>query len=249
MQRIAAEVGYSETAFAAPQGDGFRVRYFAPVGEVAFCGHATIALGSVLGAQFGAKTYMLHLNTATISVEALRADDGWGAKLISPPTSHTVIAEADLDAALALFRLGRPDLDPAIPPAIIKGGATHLLIVLRDRAALAAMRYNMQDGAALMRRMSVTTIMLVHRESETVIHARNAFAAFGVYEDPATGAAAAAFAGYLRDTGIQSLPFVIRQGDDMGSPSMIHVTPRPGQGAEVEIAGATRSLSVRPPRR
>jgi len=47
MQRIAADVGYSETAFAAPQGDGFRVRYFAPQAEVPFCGHATIALGCV----------------------------------------------------------------------------------------------------------------------------------------------------------------------------------------------------------
>ena len=45
MQRIAAEVGFSETAFAAPLGDGrWRVRYFVPESEVPFCGHATIAL-------------------------------------------------------------------------------------------------------------------------------------------------------------------------------------------------------------
>ena len=44
MQRIAAEIGYSETAFAAPLGDGWRVRYFSPESEVPFCGHATIAL-------------------------------------------------------------------------------------------------------------------------------------------------------------------------------------------------------------
>ena len=45
MQRLAAEVGFSETAFAAPSGDGFRVRYFSPETEVPFCEHATIALG------------------------------------------------------------------------------------------------------------------------------------------------------------------------------------------------------------
>lgn len=45
MQAIAAEVGFSETAFAAPEGDAWRVRYFSPAMEVPFCGHATIALG------------------------------------------------------------------------------------------------------------------------------------------------------------------------------------------------------------
>ncbi len=69
MQRIATEVGYSETAFAAPEDQGWRVRYFAPVGEVAFCGHATIALGATLAARFGDGTYALQLNEAGISVE------------------------------------------------------------------------------------------------------------------------------------------------------------------------------------
>ena len=49
MQRIAAEVGYSETAFAAPWDDAFVVRYFSPETEVPFCGHATIALRSEKG--------------------------------------------------------------------------------------------------------------------------------------------------------------------------------------------------------
>src|SRR5580765_7402767 len=53
MLRIAAEVGYSETAFLAPDGSGlagrYRVRYFSPLAEVPFCGHATIATGVALG--------------------------------------------------------------------------------------------------------------------------------------------------------------------------------------------------------
>jgi PhzF family phenazine biosynthesis protein len=44
MQAVAAEVGFSETVFAAPQDGGWRVRYFAPRAEIPFCGHATIAL-------------------------------------------------------------------------------------------------------------------------------------------------------------------------------------------------------------
>ena len=51
MRAVAAEVGYSETAFACPAGDAWRVRYFSPESEVPFCGHATIALGAALEKQ------------------------------------------------------------------------------------------------------------------------------------------------------------------------------------------------------
>src|SRR5690606_12669144 len=58
MQRIAAEVGYSETAFLAPaSGDAWEVRYFSPLAEVPFCGHATIASGVVLGRRYGSGNY------------------------------------------------------------------------------------------------------------------------------------------------------------------------------------------------
>src|ERR1700730_16976003 len=53
MQTVAAEVGYSETVFAAPTDRGWRVRYFAPKVEVDFCGHASIALGAALALRQG----------------------------------------------------------------------------------------------------------------------------------------------------------------------------------------------------
>ena len=70
MRRIAAEVGYSETAFAVPDGaaEHWRVRYFSPESEVAFCGHATIALGAALARHSGDGRYHLKLNTAEITV-------------------------------------------------------------------------------------------------------------------------------------------------------------------------------------
>ncbi|WP_322096789.1 PhzF family phenazine biosynthesis protein, partial [Pelagibius sp.] len=64
MQRIAAEVGFSETAFAAPHGEGWRVRYFSPESEVPFCGHATIALGAALAMAQGDGVFSLTLNDA-----------------------------------------------------------------------------------------------------------------------------------------------------------------------------------------
>jgi PhzF family phenazine biosynthesis protein len=46
MQRLAAELGFSETVFAVREKDAWRARYFSPEAEVPFCGHATIALGA-----------------------------------------------------------------------------------------------------------------------------------------------------------------------------------------------------------
>ena len=61
MLSIAAEVGYSETAFltpppadlGAPSGRGYTVRYFSPLAEVAFCGHATVATAVALAERIG----------------------------------------------------------------------------------------------------------------------------------------------------------------------------------------------------
>ena len=69
MQRIAAELGFSETVFAQPQGQAWRVRYFSPENEVPFCGHATIALGAALARQQGSGSFELILNKARITVQ------------------------------------------------------------------------------------------------------------------------------------------------------------------------------------
>ena len=243
MQNIAADVGFSETAFAAPSGDGFRVRYFAPEAEVPFCGHATIALGAALGAAYGAGDYALILNDTAISVTAYRKGPNWGAQLVSPPTSHRAIDDDALTAFLDLFGWTRDDLEPTIEPSFVNGGADHLVLPLVRPEQLRDMRYDFATGAALMQQHKLVTINLIWRETIRRVHSRNPFAGHGVYEDPATGAAAAALAGYLRDMGIQSTPFEVVQGVDMGSPSQLHVTPREGTGAPVEISGLTRSLS------
>ena len=72
MRRIAADVGFSETAFAMPQGAGWRVRYFSPASEVPFCGHATIALGAALAARMGDGVFALQLNDAAITVGGMQ---------------------------------------------------------------------------------------------------------------------------------------------------------------------------------
>ena len=245
MQAIAAAVGYSETAFAAPVDDAWRVRYFAPEIEIPFCGHASIALGAALAAREGDGLFRLRLNDATIVVEGRGDAGGMGAALVSPPTHSEPASQELVDRALGLFSYGREALDRHLPPAVIDAGARHLLLAVRSRALLAGMRYDIKEGRALMLANDFATISLVHAETATRFHARNAFAAGGVYEDPATGAAAAALAGYLRDLGWPHGGAIeIIQGEDMGIPSLLRAEVTPERAAGIRVSGLVRRIAM-----
>ena len=246
MRRIAAEIGYSETAFAAPDGEtgSWRVRYFSPESEVPFCGHATIALGAALAEHSGPGRFGLRLNDAKISVEAAAGESGYIAALQSPPTRSGPPRPGLVDRALALFGYHAGQLDPALPVAEIHAGADHLVLALRSRDDLRAMSYDLEAGRDLMREFGLVTIMLVHARAVTEFDVRNAFASGGVLEDPATGAAAAAFAGYLRDLGWPHGNRIrITQGEDMGARSLIEATFDDEPGSSIRVSGATRMIA------
>lgn len=243
MQGIAAQVGFSETAFAAPDGDNWRVRYFSPETEVPFCGHATIALGAALVRQFGDGIFPLTLNQASITVEGFRDGVNVAAALQSPPTRSKAASPELVAEALALFGYAPGDLEPAIPPALIHGGADHLVLALKSREALAAMRYDLKAGQALMRREGLVTILLAYAETPRLFHTRNPFASGGVYEDPATGASTAAFAGYLRDIGWPHGGAIdVVQGEDMGMRSRLHADIPPDPGSSIRVSGTARMM-------
>jgi PhzF family phenazine biosynthesis protein len=243
MQHVAAQVGFSETAFAAPQGTGWRVRYFAPTMEVPFCGHATIALGAALALRFGDGQFTLQLNDATITVEGRRDGDTITAALQSPPT-WSAPAPAELVAqALDLFGYHTGDLDPTLPPALINAGAQHLVLGLRSRELLAAMRYELEAGRALMQAAGLVTVLLAFAETSRRFHTRNPFASGGVYEDPATGAATAALGGYLRDLGWPHGGAIeIVQGEDMGRRSLLYAQIPPIPGSSIRVSGTARLM-------
>ncbi|CAN7212022.1 PhzF family phenazine biosynthesis protein [Mesorhizobium amorphae] len=244
MQRVAAEVGFSETAFAAPEGDGWRVRYFSPETEVPFCGHATIALGAGLVRQFADGIFALILNQARISVEGFRDGTNFAAALQSPPTRSKPAAPELIAETLALFGYAAEDLDPAVAPALIHGGADHLVLALKSRQALAAMTYDLKAGQELMRREGLVTILLAYAETPRLFHTRNPFASGGVYEDPATGASTAAFAGYLRDLNWPHGGSIdIVQGEDMGMRSRLHADIPPTPGSSIRVSGTARLMN------
>ncbi len=246
MLKIAADVGYSETAFLVKQAEGWRVRYFAPEREVPFCGHATIASGAALGEHFGAGTYTLYLNQGEISVSAEKSADGnFTATLQSPETWSDNAPAEYVNKVLAAFHLERDSLNPDFPVRFAFAGAKHLILTVKDHKTLSEMSYPFEVVKSLMVEADIVTINILWCESQTLFHSRNAFAPGGVYEDPATGAAAAALAGYLRDINWQGAKsFTILQGEDMGMPSRLLVQYSSKTGERVAVSGEARYIST-----
>lgn len=89
-----------------------------------------------------------------------------------------------------------------------------------------------------MHRLDLTTVQLVWRESDTVFHIRDPFPVGGVVEDPATGAAAAAFGAYTRELGLvpEDAVLTLHQGHDLGRPGELTVTLRAGD-PRIRVSG------------
>lgn len=245
MQRIATDVGYSETAFLLPRDDDAHgVRYFSPRAEVPFCGHATLATAVAHAHRHGPG--LLRLETAAGRVDVVSTlDDGVvTATLTSVRTSVAQVPAGDVDEALAALRWSGADLDPALPPRVACAGAHHLVLALHDRATLAALDYDVDRLGALMAARMWTTLQLVHRRGPTSFDARDPFPPGGVVEDPATGAAAAALGAYLRELRLIEPPvrLTVRQGHEMGRPSTLLVDVPVGDGEPVSVTGAAVAL-------
>jgi PhzF family phenazine biosynthesis protein len=252
MLKIARDVGYSETAFLRPRseaGGEYDVRYFSPEAEVPFCGHATIAAGIALAERDGPGEFVLHVNAGPVAVKTHRDPSGLAtASLTSVRPEIEQTPDDVLSEALSALRWRREELDPALPSRIAYAGARHLILGAGSRNRLASLDYEFERLKGLMLDLDLTTVDLVWREHDDRYHARNPFPVGGVYEDPATGAAAAAFGGYLRALSLVAPPakVTILQGHDMGRPSLIVVDIPPGDGGiavigtAVPIANPTR---------
>ncbi|HEX5905978.1 MAG TPA: PhzF family phenazine biosynthesis protein, partial [Propionibacteriaceae bacterium] len=122
-------------------------------------------------------------------------------------------------------------------------GSQHLILVTKTRERLADLDYDFDALANMMRNHGLVTVHLVWPESKKRYHARNPFAGSGVVEDSATGAAAAAFGGYLRELGLigENAGFTIIQGADMGRPSEINVSLIRGEPG-IRVSGTAHRM-------
>ncbi|SHM10888.1 PhzF family phenazine biosynthesis protein [Actinacidiphila paucisporea] len=240
MLAVAAELGYSESAFLTERtGEGaYTIRYFSPKAEVSFCGHATVATAVALAERDGPGELEFATAAGTVPVSVAREGGELRATLTSVEPYVEAADPADVAEALAALGWAAADLDPALPPRIAFAGARHLVLAAATRARLADLDYDFARLGALMHRLDLTTVQLVWREADRTFHVRDPFPVGGVVEDPATGAAAAAFGAYARDLALVPADAVLTlyQGADMGRPGTLTVELRAGD-ARVRVSG------------
>ena len=231
MQVIAADVGYAETVFnteAAVDGDARRnrVRYFSPIAEVPFCGHATIALAVALSGVHGTGIFTFDTAVGPVSIESAGRGAGLTASFTSVEPRVAEFAAGVLDALLGLLGVGRDDLDPAYPPMVAFAGNWHPIMVFADRKTFDSFVFDPEPMRTLMDAQgwagTVTTLCEIKAGE---FDSRNLFPVGAITEDPATGSAAAAFGGYLRLVSMVEPPSRVKmlQGSHVGRPSVLTV--------------------------
>lgn len=132
MQQIANAVGYSETALLMPIAHRtFNVRYFSPVAEVPFCGHATIASAVALAMREGPGDFMFSTKNGDVAVETrIRTNGELVATFTSVQPRVEMPSRALVLSALSclgwitesrLVSTGGPDYsDRARPPSLVR---------------------------------------------------------------------------------------------------------------------------------
>jgi PhzF family phenazine biosynthesis protein len=154
---------------------------------------------------------------------------------VSAPTSVRTIPEATIDDLLGALRLDPDDLDPLLPIRVAYSGNHHPIVAVTGRALDQLDQDDERLRELMAREGWGATVAVVHRRSDREFEARNPFPPGGVREDPATGSAAAALGGYLRELDLvePGSTVVIRQGRHLGRPGTLTVEVTPDGGIPV----------------
>jgi PhzF family phenazine biosynthesis protein len=220
MQQIAAEVDFAETAFVTGrEGDAYRVRYFSPIAEVPFCGHATVATAVALAERGEAGRIRFATPVGEIDIETSSDAAGPRAAFTSVDAEVAELSQATVDRLLGLLGLDASALSPVLPPRLAFAGNPHPVLVVDDAKAFDGFTF---DPVAVRTYMDEqgwpATITVLHPLGPGRYEARNLFPVGRITEDPATGSAAASVGGYLRALGAVEPParVVIEQGRHVG---------------------------------
>ena len=266
---VTREFNFSETTFVYPPEDPAhtrRVRIFTPGGEVPFAGHPTVGTAHVLAAigdiALGGDVTRVVFEEGVGPVPvAIRASTGVpvSAQLSVAKLPETGPLAASLDAIAATLGLHVSDLvGDDWSPQTLSCGLPYLFVPVRDMAAVAKARIRMDTWDVTLKGTWASEVFVFARGGEragTAFRARMFAPGLSVPEDPATGSANAALAGYLaardpRRDGL--LAWRVEQGFEMGRPSIIdveadvaggHVTAVRVGGASVLVAEGTMAIA------
>ncbi len=249
MQAIAADVGYAETVFVtetAVAGDSRRnrVRYFSPIAEVPFCGHATIALAIALSGRDGAGTFVFDTPVGPVMIETAGQGTAVAASFTSVEPQVAEFPDDVLSTLLGLLGVVRDDLNPGYPPMVAFAGNWHPILVFAERKAFDSFVFDPGPVRTLMDAQNWTgTVTTLYEIGPGEFDSRNLFPVGTITEDPATGSAAASFGGYLRLLALVEPPsrVVVHQGSHVGRPSVLTVDIPPSGG--IIVSGTAVEIS------
>ncbi|MBI2212562.1 MAG: PhzF family phenazine biosynthesis protein [Acidobacteria bacterium] len=246
MQAITREMNYSETVFVFPATDSAntcRLRIFTPGGELPFAGHPTVGTAIVLAETGvlalgpGTTRVVLEEGVGPVPVSIMRDEHGrFVAELTAAQAPERLDGAAPADAIAQALSLATDDF--AGEAEIWSCGVPFTVVPLRDRAAMGRIRIDTRVWADRLASSGSADIYVVCRDAETPgadVHVRMFAPLLGVIEDPATGSAAAALAGWLgRGLADGEHRWLVEQGIEMGRTSFLQVTARVEVGRAVE---------------
>ena len=248
MQAIAREFGHPETVFVLPAADPAnraRLRIFTPARELAFAGHPTVGTAVLLGRLDGGHNPPRH---------AIALEEGIGTVHCRVEASDDVHGQAEFDIPLLPSETGAPPDDAAIAAALgldagdigfdpfratrWSAGNAFVFVPLRDLEAIRRCQPDPTRFGGIGN--PVYAFCGATLDAGHNYHARMFAPQLGVPEDPATGSAAAAFAGVIAKfvklaNGEHEV--IIVQGCEMGRPSRIRV-------GLVMVSGTLQSATV-----
>jgi trans-2,3-dihydro-3-hydroxyanthranilate isomerase len=259
MQTIAREFNLSETIFIrAPEDErhAASVRIFTPTKELPFAGHPTIggviALAEDRHGRGDPRDLLLVLEEKVGPVRCgvkIATDGASFAEFAAPKLSAPAGDDLAIDIAAKAIGLAQNDIGfGAHVPTVFSAGVPFAMVPVIDIAALGRTRPAHEISALLGGVTECFVYTRAERDAPHAFRARMFAPEIGIVEDPATGSAAAAFAGVLArfealQDGWHTLP--ILQGVEMGRPSLIglEVNIEAGALAGARIAGKAVKIS------
>ena len=249
MQRIALELGNSETAFLLPPeggGHDLRIRYFTPKTEVPLCGHATIASHYTRAVvhQLEPGTVVQRGLAGDLPVEVAREDGDYQVTLtLTRPTFEPPLGDAEVSRLCAALGIGPDDLLAGAPVQVAAAGHGKVIVGLARRDTLMRLAPDMPALAALSRdiRCNGYHVFTFDTGDASVLTSCRMFApAIGVVEDPVTGNGNGPLGAYLVRHRLvphdgRRLTFRSAQGASVGRPGIVHVSVDIEHGEPVRI--------------
>ena len=260
MQRIAAEMAFSESTFVFPAGqDGdVRMRIFTPAEELPLAGHPTIGTTFALAREGtiprGRETFVFELGIGPIPVALEWGEGGLEFAWMTQPLPSFDGEVEDRAGLAAAVGVATDDLADS-PVEVVSCGVPFLFVPLRTRAAVDRVE---PDRRALSRVYAAAghgvlptfffTLDRTGASGDETVYSRMIAPAFGIAEDPATGGASGPLGSYLLYHGLvdaaRATSMVSLQGAAMKRPSRIHIAIDSRDGSITRVRVGGRSVFV-----